>query len=110
LLDNLARHDPTTLRLTDIGHGPSKGGDDNPHAHVGEAGEPHLIANVTRLRPDELATGARLAALFPERSFRESEHVGAEFVDDLGRSYDVVGGGPQSSLYFTAEEFTDSIR
>jgi len=35
-------------------------------------------------------------------------HVGAEYIDDLGRSYDAVGR-PEASTYWKEEQFLKSI-
>lgn len=67
-----------------------------------------LAGGITRLSPDEVATGTRLAQLHPERTFSESQHVGAEFVDDLGRSYDALGT-PAASKYWNESQFLRSI-
>ena len=39
---------------------------------------------------------------------RESPHVGAEYVDALGKSYDALGS-PLASKFWNAEQFTSSI-
>lgn len=49
------------------------------------------LGNATRLSADELATGQRLEAQLG-KSLKESTHLGADYVDDLGRSYDALGG------------------
>jgi hypothetical protein len=49
------------------------------------------LGGVTRLSADELATGRRLEAQLG-RSLKESSHLGADYVDDLGKSYDALGG------------------
>jgi hypothetical protein len=49
------------------------------------------LGGATRLSADELATGQRLATQLG-KSLKESPHVGADYVDDLGRSYDALGG------------------
>ena len=46
------------------------------------------LGGATRLTPEELATGQRLEKLLG-KPVRESPHVGAEYIDDLGRSFDV---------------------
>jgi DNA-binding transcriptional MerR regulator len=68
------------------------------------------IPDATRLSPAEQATAARLKAHpdFADRTFSESEHKGAEYVDDLGRSYDAVGD-PQASRYWNEGLFLRSI-
>jgi hypothetical protein len=45
---------------------------------------------------------------FAGRTFKESPHVGAEYIDDLGRSYDAVGR-PQASQFWDEQTFLDSI-
>ena len=65
------------------------------------------LTGVTRLHPDEIATGQRLSAQIG-RPLRESEHVGAEFVDDLGRSYDAIGR-PAASQFWNEAKFFKSI-
>lgn len=67
-----------------------------------------LVGGIIRLSADEVAMGTRLARLHPERTFSESQHVGAEFVDDLGRSYDALGA-PAASQYWNEPQFLRSI-
>jgi hypothetical protein len=68
------------------------------------------IPDATRLSPAEQATAARLKAHpdFTDRTFHESPHEGAEYVDDLGRSYDAIGD-PQASRYWNERLFLRSI-
>ncbi|MDA8021299.1 MAG: hypothetical protein MPN21_28025 [Thermoanaerobaculia bacterium] len=66
------------------------------------------LEKATRLSPAERATGERLQNQLG-MTLRESPHVGAEYVDDLGRSYDAVGT-PRSSGFLNQKEFTESIR
>jgi hypothetical protein len=68
------------------------------------------IPDATRLSPAEQAIAARLKAHpdFADRTFHESPHVGAEYVDDLGRSYDAVGT-PEASRYWNERVFLRSI-
>ena len=61
----------------------------------------------SRLSPDELATGRRLEAQLG-RPLKESPHVGAEFVDDLGRSYDALGTS-KASQFWNEKQFVNSI-
>lgn len=63
-----------------------------------------------RLSAAEQATAARLQQLpqFAGRTFSESPHVGAEFVDDLGRSYDALGT-PAASARWNQGQFLRSI-
>ncbi len=49
------------------------------------------LGGATRLSADELATGQRLEAQLGI-TLKESAHLGADYVDDLGRSYDALGG------------------
>jgi len=65
------------------------------------------LTGATRLSPDELATGQRLEQLLG-KSLKESPHVGAEYVDDLGRTYDALGT-PAASQYWNAKKFFKSI-
>jgi hypothetical protein len=65
------------------------------------------LNNATRLSADELATGQRLESLLG-RSLKESPHVGAEFIDDLGRTYDALGV-PNALKFWNEKEFVDSI-
>jgi hypothetical protein len=64
----------------------------------------------TRLTPEELATLSRLQRLsqFAGRTFNESPHLGADYVDDLGRTFDAVGT-PSASQYWNVNEFLLSI-
>jgi hypothetical protein len=68
------------------------------------------IPDATRLSPAEQATAARLKAHpdFADRTFGESPHVGAEYVDDRGMSYDAVGT-PEASRYWNERVFLHSI-
>jgi len=45
---------------------------------------------------------------FAGRTFSESPHVGAEYVDDLGRSYDALGT-PAASAHWNERQFLRSI-
>jgi RHS repeat-associated protein len=64
----------------------------------------------TRLSEAEQATLGRLQALSSSKglTFTESAHVGAEVVDNSGRSYDFLGD-PAASAYFSERRFTQSI-
>jgi len=66
------------------------------------------LKNATRLSPDELLTGQRLEQLLG-KGLRESPHVGAEYLDDLGRAYDAVGG-LNASKFWNESKFINSIR
>jgi RHS repeat-associated protein len=63
-----------------------------------------------RLSPAEQATLARLQALpgFESRTFRASNHPGAEYIDDLGRTYDQLGD-PLASRYWNESQFLAAI-
>jgi len=43
------------------------------------------------------------------KGLRESPHVGAEYLDDLGRAYDAVGG-LNASKFWNEGKFINSIR
>jgi len=60
-----------------------------------------------RLSPAEQATAARLQAQTGLR-LRESPHVGSEYVDDLGRTYDALGD-PIASRFWDELQFLRSI-
>lgn len=89
-----------------------------PTSQPGSAGDPAKngtapegIPNATtRLDQAEQATAARLKEHpdFAGRTFSESPHLGAEYVDDLGRSYDAVGR-PEASTYWNEGQFLKSI-
>ena len=59
---------------------------------------------------DEIATAGRLAShpSLSGRTLSGSPHVGADFVDDLGRTYDALGT-PAASQYWNQTEFLASI-
>jgi hypothetical protein len=65
------------------------------------------IPNATRLSPAEQATAARLQAQTGLK-LRESPHRGAEFIDDLGRTYDALGN-PKASQFWNEKRFLNSI-
>jgi hypothetical protein len=69
-----------------------------------------LRRDFPRLRDSELATLSRLCTQpdYESHIFRQSEHVGAEVVDEVGRSYDFLGQ-PAASKYWNQEEFLGSI-
>ncbi len=62
------------------------------------------------LRPAEVDTAVRLVQLppFTSRRFSKSPHVGAEYVDDLGRTYDALGT-PAASRHWNEKEFRRAI-
>jgi hypothetical protein len=80
-----------------------------PRLATGFAAEQGIVG-ATRLSEAELATGSRLQQLpqFAGRTFSESPHVGAEYVDNLGRSYDALGS-PAASQYWNQSQFLRSI-
>lgn len=61
----------------------------------------------SRLHPDEIATGARLAQKLGIDLW-ESPHAGAEFVDALNRTYDACGV-PAASKFWNEAKFLRSI-
>jgi RHS repeat-associated protein len=66
------------------------------------------IPDASRLSPSEQATAGRLM----ERLgvvLRESTHVGAEYIDELGRTYDALGN-PAASRFWNNGEFFRSIQ
>jgi hypothetical protein len=65
------------------------------------------IPNATRLSEAEQATAARLQAKTGVK-LRESPHLGAEYLDELERSYDQVGN-PDASQFWNEKNFMASI-
>jgi RHS repeat-associated protein len=65
------------------------------------------IVGATRLSAAEQATAIRLQQKLG-RNLRESHHVGAEYVDELGRTYDALGD-PAASRFWDEAAFTRSI-
>jgi len=63
------------------------------------------ISMSTRLAAQEISTGVRLAEQTGARLV-QSEHVGAEFVDAAGKTYDAMGGGKA----FNAKNFGDGTK
>lgn len=55
----------------------------------------------------EKATGDRLSRKLNEPLY-QSEHVGAEYVDEFGRTYDAMGT-PEASRFWNAAKFFESI-
>jgi len=72
-----------------------------------EAREVGTVANVTRLREAELETGKRLSRKLGV-PLKEGAHVGEEFVDPAGRTYDAMGA-PRAAQYWNPKDFTRSI-
>ena len=65
------------------------------------------LLNVTRLSEAEVATGKRLSRKLGVQ-LAESPHLGADFVDAAGRTYDALGV-PAASRHWNAKRFIDSI-
>jgi len=65
------------------------------------------IPGAVRLSAAEQATAARLIEKLGI-VLRESAHVGAEYVDALGRTYDALGT-PAASRFWNAAQFMNSI-
>jgi hypothetical protein len=80
-------------------------GSPGPNPAPGAA--PVGIPNATRLSPAEQATAARLQAQTGVK-LRESPHRGAEYIDDLGRTYDALGD-PKASQFWNERLFLNSI-
>jgi hypothetical protein len=68
---------------------------------------PRGIPNAKRLSKAEQATAERLQQKLGVK-LEESPHAGAEYVDDLGRTYDAVGS-PEASKFWNKKEFLKSI-
>ncbi len=66
------------------------------------------IPNAVRLSQAEQATAARLLATRPGLQLTESPHVGAEYVDGAGRTYDAMGS-PAASRFWNQDAFLASI-
>jgi hypothetical protein len=65
------------------------------------------IPDAKRLRPSEQVTAGRLMEQ-KGLKLRESLHEGAEYIDDLGKTYDALGT-PQASKYWNEKQFLGSI-
>jgi len=65
------------------------------------------IPNAVRLSAAEQATAGRLMRQ-TGIELRESAHVGAEYVDAVGRTYDALGT-PAASQFWNAKQFNNSI-
>lgn len=66
------------------------------------------ISAATRLTATEISTGVRLAEQTGTR-LMQSEHVGAEFVDAAGKTYDAMGGGKAFEHFGDGSQFLKSI-
>ncbi|TCM48854.1 RHS repeat-associated protein [Kribbella sp. VKM Ac-2568] len=66
--------------------------------------------SIGSIRPSEQATVGRLAGRseYSGRTFSASPHEGADFLDDLGRTYDAMGDGTKA-VYFKETDFLRSI-
>ncbi len=67
----------------------------------------NAIPNATRLSEAEQATAGRLQAQ-TGRTLKESRHVGAEYVDEFGKTYDALGT-PKASQFWSEQQFLRSI-
>jgi hypothetical protein len=66
------------------------------------------VSTATRLTATEISTGVRLAEQ-TGKSLVQSEHVGAEFVDAAGKTYDAMGGGKAFEHFGDGASFMKSI-
>jgi hypothetical protein len=66
------------------------------------------ISSATRLTEQETSTGVRLASQ-TGTGLAESAHVGEEFVDAAGKSYDAMGGAKAFEHFGAGNNFFDSI-
>jgi RHS repeat-associated protein len=66
------------------------------------------ISSATRLTQQEISTGVRLATQ-TGKGLAESAHVGEEFVDAAGKTYDAMGGGKAFEHFGDGSKFFDSI-
>jgi hypothetical protein len=63
--------------------------------------------SLSRLTPEEVQTGERLASQ-TGLQLTESPHIGAEFVDTAGKTYDAMGR-PRAYQFFNQTEFLGAI-
>lgn len=70
-------------------------------------GEVGTVANVQRLRPPEVETGKRLSRKLGV-PLAESPHVGTDFVDPSGKTYEAMGV-PRASTFWNQKDFLKSI-
>jgi|WetSurMetagenome_2_1015567.scaffolds.fasta_scaffold76381_2 RHS repeat-associated protein len=66
------------------------------------------ITSASRLTLQEISTGSRLAEQ-TGLSLIQSEHIGAEFVDAAGKTYDAMGGGKAFDYFGNGGKFFESI-
>lgn len=99
-----------TMVLAVVEGSAGPGGDQATVASDAESVPPAGIEGAERLTAAEQATASRLMQHpdFAGRTFIESAHLGAEYVDDLGRSFDALGN-PAASQYWNEREFLSSI-
>ncbi len=78
-------------------------------AQEAAGGPPGLTVSAgSRLTQAEISTGGRLAEQGGLRLV-QSEHIGAEFVDAAGKTYDAMGGGQAYKYFGSGKQFFDSI-
>jgi len=102
-----AIHATTTLMSVANGEGGEKT-EKTEAAEESTSGEQKPIPDAQRLSDAEQATAGRLMAQRPDIKLSESPHVGAEYVDQFGRSYDQMGK-PAASTYWNERQFLRSI-
>jgi intein/homing endonuclease len=61
-----------------------------------------------KLRSHEIETGRRLEQRLGRKIY-ESVHEGADFVDEIGKTYDAVGGGKRAARHFKWSEYKRTI-
>jgi RHS repeat-associated protein len=66
------------------------------------------ISSATRLSEQEISTGVRLANQ-TGNALAESGHIGEEFVDAAGKTYDAMGGGKAFEHFGDGGKFFDSV-
>jgi RHS repeat-associated protein len=66
------------------------------------------ISSASRLTEDEVSTGVRFAQQ-DGTALAESSHVGEEFVDKAGKTYDAMGGAKAFENFGNGEKFLQSI-
>jgi hypothetical protein len=86
--------------------------DERGSIQFGRGGDDALaIPDATQLEPAEQATAARLMQHpdFASRTFKESPVPDADYVDDLGRSYDAMGSAEASQFWNKGTKFLKSL-
>ncbi|MCU1284169.1 MAG: repeat-associated core domain protein [Acidobacteriales bacterium] len=66
------------------------------------------ISSTTSLTANEIRTGVKFASQ-SGKALVQSEHVGAEFVDAAGKTYDAMGGGKAFEHFKDGSQFFNSI-